>query len=395
MTPASIFSFRGRAAVLPLALAAAVGACNGDDPLVVTPERFDPEITEVRTLWVEQGWSGRDPTGSPAVQLFWELPDGWDGEVFRVYARPDGSGDYFLIATVTSCVERVCTYTDTNVEAGESYDYFVVAVDESTDGEIGESDVHDVTVPAEDTPEVPAGLVAFALDNAVFLRWPSIEAASYRVFLEGLGEDSVFFEVGSSDGTGYLDTRAENGTLHTYRIAAVSEGGYVSRRSDSAAAIPRPDYHAELVFSHQDDPAASGFRFAASETENPIVGGTSAQAQWRLEESGGELVIVPLGETRVTEGVFTTDLSCGPGSEQDCDFVSEAPAASAFVATPVEVSAGNTYVFSVSVGGQTHYGKIRVEGDAVDSSGRQVVVFDWAYQTVANEPSLNLSPVIY
>lgn len=386
---------RARNWVLPLALIAGMAACSeDDDPVVVTPGDVDPVITSVEAIWVEEGWSGRDPVGSPAVQLFWELPDDWDGEAFRVYSRRSGGSDYFLVATVTSCANRVCTYTDTNVAAGDSYDYFVAAVDERTDEEVGESEAWDVAVPAAEQPAIPTSLVAFALDNGVFLRWDTTGAARYRVFLEGLGEDSVFFEIGAADGTGYLDTRAENGTLHTYRVAAVSENGYVSRRSESAAAIPRPDYHAELVFSHTDDPALSGFRFATTENENPIVAGTAAEAQWRLEESGSDLLIVPLGGTRVTPGVFTTDLSCGPGAEVDCEYVPTAPAAAEFGTAPVEVSAGNTYVFQVTAGSETHYGKIRVEGDAVDSSGRQVVVFDWAYQTVANEPSLNLSPLI-
>src|SRR5690606_12624934 len=122
------------------------------------------------------------------------------------------------------------------------------------------------------------------------------------VFLEGIDDQAVFFEVGSTDGTSYVDTRAENGSLHTYRVAAVSEDGYVSRRSESVAAIPRPDYHAELIYAHADSALASGFRFTESEDESPIVAGTAADAQWRLEESGGELRIVPIGPTRVTDG---------------------------------------------------------------------------------------------
>ena len=389
---------RSRRLVLPLALAVAATACESDDdPVVVQPGEFEPVITDVRTTWLEEGWSGRDPVGGPAVQLFWELPDEWDGEVFRVYARGGGSGDYFLIATVTSCANRVCTYTDTNVNAGASYDYFVAAVDEGTNDEVGESEVWEVTVAAEAQPDMPTGLTAVALDNAVFLQWASVEAGMYRVFLEGIAGDSVFHEIGASDGTGYLDTRAENGTAYEYRVAAVAsadEGSYVSRRSESVSVIPRPDYHAELIFAHTDNPEASGFRFAESEADNPIVAGASAEAQWRLEESGDELVIVPLGDTRVTAGIFTTDLSCGPGSEADCEYVAEAPAESAFDATPVEVSAGNTYVFEVVADGDTHFAKIRVHGAAVDSEGQQVVVFDWAYQTVADEPSLNLSPLV-
>jgi hypothetical protein len=171
----------------------------------------------------------------------------------------------------------------------------------------------------------------------------------------------------------------------------VDAEGFVSRRSDLATAIARPDYHAELIYTVADSALASGFRFAGSEGENPIVAGTSAQAQWRLEASGGELRIVPLGATRVTDGIFSTDLSCGPGSEADCIYVDEAPAAAEFGTTPVVVSTGNTYVFQITDGGATHYGKIRVAGDGTDAGGRELIVFDWAYQLVPGEPSLNVA----
>jgi hypothetical protein len=374
-------------------LLATVAACDDDNGVAVPPENFDPELIDARATWIEAGWLGRDAFGDAAVELRWTLPDEWDGEVFRVYSRAGGSGDYFLVATVTSCASFECVYTDINVEPGRSYDYFVAAVDERTNEEVGESEALQVAVPNEAQPAMPTGVIAVALDNGIFLRWGSTGAEKYRIFLERIGADSVFFEIGATDGVGYLDSRAENGTSYTYRVAGLDQDGYVSRRSDGAEGIPRPDYHAELIYPLTDSALASGFRFAASESENPIVAGAAAEAQWRLEDSGGELLIVPRGQTRVTQGIFTTDLSCGPGSEVDCEHVAEAPASSAFTTAAVPVSAGNTYVFEVSVGGQTHFGKIRVHGSASDGAGGSVVVFDWAYQLVANEPSLNVSPL--
>jgi hypothetical protein len=380
--------FTLRPAGVALVLLAASACEDDDDGIVGVPDDFEPELEEPVPVWKQETWQGRDPLGQSAVELRWSLPEEWDGEVFRVYSRESGSGDYFLIATVTSCADRRCLYTDVNVEPGESYDYFVAAVDERTEEEVGASEAWQVTVPGIAEPTMPTGVTAITLDNAIFLRWESVGAEKYRVFLEEVGEDSVFFEVGATDGTGYLDGRAENGTRYAYRVAAVDEDGFVSRRSDFAIGIPRPDYHAELVYS----PLASGFRFVASEDQNPSVAGTSPQAQWRLESAGGELRIVPVGQTRVTAGIFSTDLSCGPGSEADCEYVAVAPAASAFGTASVPVSTGNTYVFQVTDGGATHYGKIRVHGGGTDAAGRELVVFDWAYQTVANEPALNLAP---
>lgn len=384
---------RARAALVLLSFAGGMAACNGDDGVRVTPGDFDPEILDVRPAWLEEGWIGRDPLGTPAVQLVWELPENWDGEVFRIYSRRSGAGNYLLVATVTSCAAGQCVYTDTNVEAGRSYDYFVAALDERSGDEVGESEAWSVTVPQAAQPTLPTGVSAIPLDGAIYLTWASTGAEKYRVFLEGIDQDSVFFELGATDGIGFLDSRTDNGTRYAYRVAAVDENGFVSRRSESAAAIPRPDYHAELIYALADSAQASGFRFTESEDEAPILAGVSTEAQWRLESVGGELQIVPRGGTLVTEGIFTTDLSCGPGSEADCEHISQAPAQSAFAADPVAVQAGNTYVFQVTVNGQAHFGKVRVQGDAVDSAGHRVVIFDWAYQLVANEPSLNLSPV--
>src|SRR5690606_16462447 len=260
--------------LLPLAW-----ACESDDdPVIVRPGDLDPEITSIQAIWVEEGWVDLDPVGSLAVQLFWELPDEWNGEVFRVYSRESDGGDYVLIATVTACTDRRCTYTDTNVQPGRSYDYVVATVDEGSGREVGESAAESIQVPSDAAPEPPTDLRAIALDNAVYLQWESVAAEKYRIFLEGVDDEEMFIEVGATDGTGYVDTRAENGKVHVYRIAPVAESGQVGSRSETVSAIPRPDYHSELIWPLSENEGSSGFRFRTSEGENPIVAGNSADA---------------------------------------------------------------------------------------------------------------------
>lgn len=387
---------RTGAGLLALAAVAVVGACNDDGAIIGNPSGFDPELIAATPRWIESHWEGRDAVGTMGVDLLWELPDDWDGEVFRVYARPGGNGDYLLIATVTACISRQCTYTDINVQPDRTYDYFVTAFDERRNRELGSSTALRVTLPPATLPTMPAPLDAVGLDNAVFLRWEGSEDADhYRIFLEREDADSLFFEIGATDGIGYLDTRAANGTEYLYRVAAVSADGYISRRSDGMIAIPRPDYHAEIIYPLADSAQASGFRFTAVETDNPIVPGTAATAQWRLESGPSGLQIVPTGQTRVTSGVFTTALVCGPGSDADCQDIPTAPVSSAFGTGPVAVSTGNTYVFEVVDGGLVHFAKIRVQGDGADASGRSVMVFDWAYQLVPDEPSLDVAPLSF
>src|SRR5690606_13179702 len=121
------------------------------------------------------------------------------------------------------------------------------------------------------------------------------------------------------DGTSYLDDRAENGTRYRYWIAAEDRFGHTSGLSPSADGFPRPDFHAEVIYEFGDQPAASGFRFVVEENSGPIVSGSAVGAQWRLETVGGALHLVPLGQTRITAGQFTTALTCGPGSDATCE----------------------------------------------------------------------------
>jgi hypothetical protein len=179
---------------------------------------------------------------------------------------------------------------------------------------------------------------------------------------------------------------------YQYRIAGVDADGHVSPLSGVGEAFPRPDFHADVIYSHADHPTASGFRFVTSETQDPILPGTATGAQWRFEVVNNVFRIQPLGATAVTAGTFTTQLTCGPGSDANCIDVRVAPAAAQFGVSPVTVLTGHTYVFRVvAADGRTHYAKIRVQGTSVDTQGRRLMVFDWAYQLRPDERSLNLT----
>lgn len=383
---------RRRVAGLLAALALAVAGCDvADDDGFFEPglDTGPPENVAAAYRWIVDHWQGVQPVGRPAVELTWELPDDWDDEPFRVYARQAAQGDYTLIATVTSCAQGACRYVDLNVAPGGAYDYFVAT--ELRGGNEEPSTRVSVQVPSTGAPAPPAAPRAVALDNGVYLQWESTGAEYYRVFLERVGSDSVFYEIGQTDGTGYLDQRAENGTPYAYRVAAVDETGRVGARSPLATGTPRPDYHAELIYALADSASASGFRFPASQAENPLVAGTAAQAQWRLESVGGVLSIRPLGSTQLTAGEFTTALTCGPGDESDCISIDRAPEAGAFLAAPVPVETGHTYVFRVQgADGRTHYAKIRAQGTTRDGAGRTLMVFDWAYQLRPEVPELSV-----
>ncbi|HET7275432.1 MAG TPA: hypothetical protein VFI91_09745 [Longimicrobiaceae bacterium] len=387
--------------ILPiLAAMLALAACGDDDDGgIVGPGSDGPQDLNVRYEWIVEAWPDGEAVGHPAVQVTWNLSDDWAGEPFRVYGRESSESSYLLLATVTSCSAEAgglfdCQYTDLNVVHDESYDYYVAAVDERTGSEIESEDAVQVEIPEFTPPNVPGEVEVTTLDGALFLQWPLAGENDplvwkYLVFLTGLDGEEVLYQVGETDGGVFLDERAENGFRYEYRVAAVDTFGQTSDMSPAGSGIPRPDYHAELLYSAQDSSAASGFAFTSSGTDSPVRPGNSADAQFRVEETSAGVQLVPLGATAVTGGTFTTALACSAGSEPDCLSVEVASTdAGDYSGTPVELLAGYTYVLRVEADGGTHYGKIRVQGSGLDGSGQTYLVFDWAYQLVPGEPEL-------
>jgi len=374
-------------------------ACDNDPGgIIVDPGEEPGQPTDLFAsyAWVLEGFENNQPFGYPSVQVTWLPPADWDNEVFRVYGKRASAASFTLIATVTSCTDFGCVYTDRNVTHGADYEYYVSAYDERTGLET-ESDFRDVVlVPANARPSAPGTVESVALDNAVFLRWtPNAASAGstvrYAVYLTGVDNQASAYLAGQTDGTGFLDQRAENGSVYRYRIAAIDSLGHYSNLSAEVSGVPRPDFSGELVYAFADSAAASGFRFQSDESANPILSGTSTSAQWRLESDLTGWRIVPLNGTQVTEWGRTTALTCGPGADAGCTAARVAPTAG-YSTAPIAVDAEYSYVFRVTGGdGQPHFAVLRVTMLGTDQSGRDLMIFDWAYQTVPNEPRLNVS----
>jgi hypothetical protein len=383
-------------AVAALLLAA---ACDNDpNVVIVDPGEKPGQPTDLFATyaWVLEGFDNGQPVGYPSVQVTWLPPAEWDDEVFRVYGKRASASGFTLIATVTSCTDFGCVYTDRNVAHGVDYEYYVTAYNERGNQET-ESDFRDVVrVPANQRPNAPGTVEAVGLDDAVFLRWtPNATTAGstsrYVVYLTGVGSQASQYLVGQTDGNGFLDQRAENGSVYRYRVAAVDSLGHYSNLSAEVSGVPRPDFSGELVFAYADSLAASGFRFQTDETANPIVAGNSASAQWRLETDLTGWRIVPLNGTQVMEWGRTTALTCGPGADAGCTAARVAPTAG-YTTAPIVVDPEYSYVFRVTGGdGQPHFAVLRVSMLGTDQNGKDLMIFDWAYQSVPNEPRLQVS----
>lgn len=383
-------------AVAGLLLAA---ACDNDpNPVVVNPGEAPGQPTDLFAsyAWVLEGFENNQPFGYPSVQVTWLPPSDWDNEVFRVYGKQASAASFTLVATVTSCTDFGCVYTDRNVAYGTDYEYYVSAYDETSDLET-ESDFRDVVrVPANQRPGAPTALESVGLDNAMYLRWNPNTAngdnvSRYVVYLTRVDDTDAEYAVGQTDGTGFLDERAENGSEFAYRIATVDTMGHYSNLSAEVTGVPRPDFAGELIYAFADSAAGSGFRFQANEADNPIVPGNSTSAHWRLESSAAGWRIVPLNGTQVTEWGATTALACGPGADAGCVAARVAPAGG-YNTAPIPVKAEFSYVFRVTgADGQPHFAVLRATMLGTDQSGKDLLIFDWAYQTAPNEPRLNIS----
>ena len=357
-----------------------LGAC-GDDDGVFVPVGDSPAPPEA----LDGEYFNR------AVTLRWSLAAAWRGESFRVYGRREGDASFLLIAEVTSCTAGTCEYTDTNIVESAEYEYFVSAVDPDTGVETDSDAAIIVSVPSFAAPPVPSGLEVVALDHTNYLRWSdnarsASDFARYRVYLLTDGGQTL---LGDTDSEGFLDELARNAVSSTYVVSSVDVYGHESLDSFESTGTPRPDFRGELVYSFSDDPARSGFRFAESEQDDPIVGGTSPARHFRLETDAAGWWLVPGPTAEIfPEGSFTTALKCGVAADAQCQDWTTAPI-SGYSGGDVFLEPELTYVLRV-VGddGQIHYGAIRVALLGTDQSGAEIMIFDWAYQLQAGNPQL-------
>ena len=230
-----------------------------------------------------------------------------------------------------------------------------------------------------------------ALDHTNYVHWSTASRAAsdfsfYRVYLAG--SDGTDYLLGETDSEGFLDLLATNGVTSQYYVTAVDDQGHESAASTLAAGTPRPDYHGEYLYDYTDQPSYSGFRFQEDENTNPVVSGSSADRHFRLEVDAGWWLVPGTGTSIYPTGFVTTALKCGPGADEACSDLTQAPT-SGYTTQDVSVAPQTTYVLRVRGNdGDTHYGVVRVDLLGYDQDGNALMIFDWAYQLQANNPDL-------
>lgn len=356
----------------------AVGACDGQ----LTFLSDDPDAPrDLAAYYYNRG-----------VDLTWRMGPRWGGEPFRVYGKRVSDADYFFIAEITSCIESECVYRDINVVGGVTYEYYVAAVDLDSGLETASEHAVEVRVPEPVPPAVPERLETVALDGAAYIRWDDSPAAeddflAYRIYASAEGG---YFLVGETDSPGFVDFLAENGYTTTYFVTSLDDQGHESDGSEAVDCTPRLDYTGDIMYTHQDLPTASGFRFQESEDVQAVMPGNSEDRHFRLEADAQGLRMVPGPNARIyPEARWTTALKCGPGADSDCESWERAPT-SGYTSAPVALEPGLTYMLRVpGDDGDTRFGALRATLTGVDQEGDELIVFDWAYQTQPGNPNLD------
>ncbi len=326
------------------------------------------------------------------VDVHWRAGARWNGETFRVYGKRASDPEYFFIAEVTSCLDGNCVYRDVNVLPRVTYEYYVAAFDEASGLETASAYSVEVYVPDPIPPAVPEVVTSVALDNSAYIHWDHSAAdeadfAAYRVYLVDVDGDLF---LGETDSPGFIDLLAENGLTSTYYVTSVDDQGHESDASRVVACTPRPDYTGEVIYSHRDRPEQSGFRFQEAEDLEAVVDGDRRNRHFRIESDRNAVWVVPASGVRIyPEARWTSSLKCGPGADEDCASWEEAPT-SGYSSSRAGLLAGYTYMFRVpGDDGEVRFGSIRPSIMGFDQEGRELVIFDWAYQTQAGNPRMD------
>ena len=370
---------RATLGLLFLPLIFAVGACDEGEYFYVEDDYPAPPLELA-------GWYYNQ-----AVYLTWEMASGWNDDTFRVYGKRISDAAYYLIAEVTNCSGGLCSYTDVNILPEITYEYYVAAVNYS--GLETSSDwAVEVFVPSPVPPADPAGVEVVAMDNANYIRWSdnargAEDFSFYRVYLAGAGADD--FLLGETDSEGFLDLLALNGDSYSYFLTAVDVDGHESPGSVMATGTPRPDFHGEWIYAHEDVPAQSGFRFATNDQDYPILSGNSPARHFRLEIDAAGWWLVPGPDAEIYDGYWeTTALKCGVAADAGCTSVDQAPL-TGYTTHDMPMFPQSTYVLRVrGDDGGLHYGTIRATLLGYDQAGDALMIFDWAYQLQAGNPNL-------
>lgn len=224
-------------------------------------------------------------------------------------------------------------------------------------------------------PSPPTNVVTITGDNWVEIQWDhnrERDIAGYNVYYNYTYEGRYTL-IGSTTNNYFIDYEAVNGVTYFYAVAAYDYDGNESELSyDYVKDTPRPEGFNRSVFDYLTSPNKAGYDFSAYK----VLPFDSWDTDFFFENYYGTYYV------NVWEEADIQDM----GATYDIYDITEAPI---YGWVPlyegenvkyVEAIPGHTYVIWTA---DDHYAKIRIK-----SIQGNMMVFDWAYQTVRGEREL-------
>ena len=239
------------------------------------------------------------------IALNWTEPlsdGGFPITKYRIYRRAI-SCEFTFFAEVGN----VLTYLDMDVTAGQTYYYYVTAVNGVGEGPM--SNVADARILMPPTvPTKPQNLEAIPGDTNVSLSWePPVSdgnspITNYRVHRGNSSGGEIFLvEIGNL--TAYLDTGLTNGQTYYYTVSAVNA---VGEGPHSTEAYATPFILKVLPSEPRNLQALAGSGNISLTWEPPLFDGNCLIIHYRVYRgttSGGETNLVELGNVTSYEDV--------------------------------------------------------------------------------------------
>ena len=276
--------------------------------------------------------------GIQQITLNWTAPlfDGGSPiSNYRIYRRDSSCQFAFLVG-----VGNVLTYLDMDVTAGQTYYYYVTAVNGVGEGPMSNVDDARTLMPPT-VPTNPQNLEAIPGDTNVSLSWdPPVSdgnspITNYRVHRGNSSGGEIFLvEIGNL--TAYLDTGLTNGQTYYYTVSAVNA---VGEGPHSTEAYATPFILKVLPSEPRNLQALAGSGNISLTWEPPLFDGNCLIIHYRVfrgTTSGGETNLVELGNVTSFE-----DLGLTNGQEyfyqvSVVNLVGEGPRSNEASATPTE-----------------------------------------------------------
>lgn len=360
-----------------LSLAAVVLAASGCLEGGILDPGFGPDAPRHLSYFVEPVGSGSAP---PGILLRWDWDDDPSIEVWNVYARITGAGNFGYVGSTTS--------NSFHESAEPALEYFVTAVD-FEGNESPRSNT--VVVDSRLALERPASLGSVSLDGAVALFWADNAFQSspdgflnYRVYSARYDLDADRCEApwrleGTTVAPEFRVGAMVNGVPRCFAVSAISIEGFESLWSPLHHDTPRAESRHVLLSARQHDAGTSGFRFwrdlnADGQVQRGELGlissGNTADVDFSVErDAAGVLYLTPLR----TAVQFRTWANAPVADLTEIDF---APSGG-YGRFPLEARPGWGYVWQLPGGGPfPRFGAIRVS-----HVGRDFLILDWAFQS--------------